>query len=508
MSNKRLTINMSANILAFAVNIGIGFFLTPYIIKTVGSEAYGFVGLANNFVSYASLITIALNSMAGRFITIEIHKADNMGANKYFNSVLLANTLMAIFLTIPSILIVLFLNKIINVSSSIYSDVQLLFVFIFLNFIISSVGSTFAIATFARNRLDISSMRGIESNILRVILLVGLFYFFKPSISYLGISVFIATVYIFISNIYYTKKLLPELKINKRFFDLKAVIELTSSGVWNTIMRLGQLLLDGLDLLITNLFISAAAMGTLAIAKTVPTFIISFVGMLAGVFVPAFTIKYAQNNILGLIKDIKQSMKIMGILVAIPISMLIAFGDIFYSLWTPTEDAKVLQTLSIITVSTLIISGSINSIYNVFTVTNKLKTNALWLISTGLINALLVFFLLNTTSWGLYAVTGVSAAISILRNLIYTAPYGAKYLGSKWTTFFPEIFRSIVSVLVITVIGLLLRLVTNIDTWIELFVFGGIGGIIGLVVNYYVVLNKSERKYFSGIIKEKIKRRF
>lgn len=27
------------------------FFLSPYIIKTVGVEAYGFVGLANNFIS-------------------------------------------------------------------------------------------------------------------------------------------------------------------------------------------------------------------------------------------------------------------------------------------------------------------------------------------------------------------------------------------------------------------------------------------------------------------------
>lgn len=72
--NKRLAINIIANIIAFAVNFVISFFLTPYIVETVGKEAYGFVSLGNNFVNYASLITVALNSMASRFITIEIQK--------------------------------------------------------------------------------------------------------------------------------------------------------------------------------------------------------------------------------------------------------------------------------------------------------------------------------------------------------------------------------------------------------------------------------------------------
>ena len=107
MTNKRLSINMAANLLAFVINIGINFFLTPYIIKTVGTESYGFVGLANNFVNYASLLTISLNSMAGRFITINIHQNNNKEANKYFNSILLANTFIAIILAILSIVCVI-----------------------------------------------------------------------------------------------------------------------------------------------------------------------------------------------------------------------------------------------------------------------------------------------------------------------------------------------------------------------------------------------------------------
>lgn len=495
MTTRRLSINMAANLLAFAVNIGINFFLTPYIIKTVGAESFGFVGLATNFVNYASLLTIALNSMAGRFITINIYQNDFNNANKYYNSVLLANTFIAIILLFFSIICVMNLNRILNISTELYKDVQLLFSLLFMNFIVSTIGSVFAVATFAKNRLDLSSLRGIESNLLRASLLLGLFYFYKPSIAYLGIAALSASIYILSTNIYYTKTLLPQLTVKKKYFDIKSIKELLSSGIWNTIIRLGQLLLDGIDLLIANLIIGATAMGTLALAKTVPMFITYLVGVLAGVFMPSFTIQYARNNIFELIKDIKQSMKIMGIIVGIPISMLIAFGDIFYSLWTPSVDSWELQLLSIISVATIVVSGSINPIYNIFTVTNKLKQNALWLIGTGVLNTIIVLIILKTTSLGLYAIVGVSTTISIMRNLVFTAPYGAKYLNAKWNVFFSEIIKSIISITVVTMIAWSIRMVTDIDSWIELFLFGGVSALLGLIINCYLILNKSERKY-------------
>ena len=50
-TNQMLVINMVSSFLSLAVTFGISFFLSPYIVETVGVEAYGFVGLANNFIS-------------------------------------------------------------------------------------------------------------------------------------------------------------------------------------------------------------------------------------------------------------------------------------------------------------------------------------------------------------------------------------------------------------------------------------------------------------------------
>ncbi len=73
----------------FAVNMGIGFAITPFIVSRVGAEAYGFAGLANTMVGYATLFTIALNSVAGRFITVAYHQGGGKRrADVYFSSTL------------------------------------------------------------------------------------------------------------------------------------------------------------------------------------------------------------------------------------------------------------------------------------------------------------------------------------------------------------------------------------------------------------------------------------
>ena len=74
MNTRQLAINMIFSVIAFVLNLGISFFITPYITNQFGSEAYGFVKLANDFSSYASLFSIALNSMASRYLMLELSR--------------------------------------------------------------------------------------------------------------------------------------------------------------------------------------------------------------------------------------------------------------------------------------------------------------------------------------------------------------------------------------------------------------------------------------------------
>lgn len=501
--NQQLILNMSASFVAYGVSLFISFYLSPYIVSTIGVEANGFIGLANNFVSYASLITIALNSLAGRFITISIYEKNTEKANIYFTSVYYGNLLIAIVLGSIGISIIVFLNKLINIPENLYFDVICLFACLFLNCIISIVGSVFSVATFVTNKLYLESLRNIEANLARALIIIALFIMLKPRVCYVGIGSLISGIYVLYRNVYYTKILLPDIKIKRSYFEVKAVMELITSGIWNTVTRLGQLLLDGIDLLITNIFINPTAMGVMSLSKTLPSLVSGVLSSLVGVFSPDFTILYAEGKRDELLSSIKRSMKIMGIMMNLPIVVLLVCGKEFFQLWQPTQDADLLYQLFVLNIGCLIFSGGINCIYGIFTVVNKVKANSIVVMSCGLLSTVIVLLLLKTTSMGIFAISGVSTVISILRNLIFTAPYGAYCLGLKWYTFYSDIFRPVLYAIIGTTICMFVGQYINASTWIVLFAKCMILGIIALVIGLYVILNENEREYIVSKLKRK-----
>lgn len=506
-TNKKILLNLSASFISYLVTFGISFFLSPYIVRTVGVEAYGFVTLANNFISYASLITVALNALAGRFISISIFEKDYDGANKYYSSVFFANCILSGFMLIVALVVWIYLEHIIKIPENIFWDVKILFAALFINCIINTVTSVFSVATFATNKLYLGSIRNIESSVVRAIILVLLFVFCSPKVSYLGITSLIVGIYCAGYNYYYTRRLTPYLNIRKKHFDCRAVFELVSSGIWNLVTRLGQILTDGLDLLITNIFIDATAMGVLSLAKTVPGAITGIVGTMVGSFSPNFTQLYAEKKFDELKSAVKQSMKIMGVICNLPIIVLIVCGERFFTLWQPSQDPKQLQVLSILTCAGLIVNGGINCIYDIFTIVNKLKFNSLVLLVSSIISIIITFLCLKYTNLGIYAVAGVSTVIMVIKNIVLIVPYAAKCIRLKWYAFYPDVIRPVIFVAISCGIGIFLVDRITIQGWTGLIISATISIVISVFIGWFVIFRKSERSAIIRLVNSKILKR-
>lgn len=504
---KQLLINAIASLLNFIITLGINFILSPYIIKNVGTEAYGFVSLANNFVNYATILTIALNSMASRFITIEINKKNIKEANEYFNSVFIANIIIILILIIPSIFSIIYLENIINVPDNILIDVKILFSLIFINFFVTLIDSVYSISTFSTNKLYLRSIKMIESNIIKVAILFILFIMLKPSIFYVGIAALVSTIFLLVADVIYTKKLLKIIEIKKKYFSLKKIITLITSGIWNTITKLGQLLTDGLDLIVCNLLIDSTAMGQLAIAKTISGVMSTLISTISSIFQPQLTIYYARQQNDKLVKETKNAMRMTGFLANIPFAFILVFGEYFYALWAPTENSTILTILTVLTTQGIIISGAITPLYSIYTITNKVKIDAICRVIIGFISVSLVYILLKTTNLGIYAVAGVSTLIGIIFNFIFVPIYAAHCLKIKLSTFYPIIFTYILTTLIISIIYYIIKPFIYINNWFKLILIGIVGVIIGIAINYIILLKKEQRKEIIEIMKNKLKRR-
>lgn len=502
---KQFAINLIAQVTSFVVTMGISFFLSPYIVKTVGEEAYGFVTLGNNFIGYAALVTAAINSMSSRFVTIELANKNFDKASKYFSSVFFANLALSVIFLIPAVFIVIFLDNIVNVSPVIVSDVRLLWTIIFSQFLIGLLFNVFGIATFSTNKLYLSSIRTIIGQVIRTSILLICYNFFPSHVWYIGLASIVSMIYTGITNMRFTKKLTPDLKIRRKFFDLNLIKEIISSGVWNSISSLGNTLLESLDLLITNLFVGKEMMGILSVSKSIPSSVASLIGSIVGIFVPTLTIDFAKKNYDSIKKQIFFSMKMTGLITCLPISALVVFGSEFYSLWQPTLDSRQLQILSILTISGFMVSGTINTIFNIFTVTNNVRFPAIIQVASGAVSTIVVLLLVKYTNLGVYAVAGVSNIIAILKNLIIIVPYACKCLNLKKSTFYPQILKCLIAMFISMAVGYLIKMPFNIDGWFGLIAMGVVEVACSTGIYLAVCTNKDDRKMIADMVKDYFK---
>lgn len=452
------------------------------------------MSLSNNLVNYASIITIALNSVSSRFVALAVHQGKKKEANEFFNSVFWADMIICVFILLAGIIFTVFIDDILNVPTELVSQVQQLFVWTLLNFILSVIGTVFTMATYITNKLYLSSIINSVAILMKAVLLLLLFRMLPVSIIFIGIASFMNSLNILIANAGLTRKLTPELTVSLLNFSRPKVREMFNSGIWSSLSKLSATLSDGLDTLITNLFLNGAALGALTVAYTVPSLASQLVSSLCSLFNPNLTYCYAKEDIEGIIKELKRNMKLTGIFSSILFCGIITCGQEFFTLLVPDENITLIFELACLSCISIVVSGVTAGLSNVFVLTNKLKINSIVWLTVSAFDIVLVLILVKTTGLGVYAIAGVSKVIGAIINLTYLPIYASKCLKIKSTTFYPLIVRYFaVLCLCLAVFVVIRQLIGEGYSWVHFVLCIFLCGAAGLVLNYILFLDKDER---------------
>ncbi len=509
-SAKQTTLNIISQAATFLINMAIGFFLTPYIASHFEYGANGFVQLSSSFISYATLITSAINSMAGRFIAVSYFKKDEENVLKYYSSVMIANIFLVVLLSIPAGILIAFLPHFVDVSPTLVGDVRMLFVFMFVHFFIDLIASVWTNSAYVVNRLDLVAMRKIESQIIKAAFTVIFFAVFIPHIWYVGLVQLVCTIYRLFRNLQIHRKLMPGIKVKRKYFDIKKIWELISSGIWNSISSLGSVLMGGLDLLIVNIAISAVAMDIVSYAKFIPIYISSIVVTISSVFAPKQTKLFAEGDFEGMKGTLASNTKLTAIITSLPVAFMIVYGMNFFNLWLPTLDGNLLWYIAIVAVCFFPISLVTSPFSAVVSSANKVRTNSIAMLIYSGIGLLFMFVGINLTENELVKmiiVVGSSALFTTLQAITFTVPYCCKIIGAKTGKFYLIILRSVVAVAILSAVCFGIRYIFPPTGWLRLILSGVILCIVGVIVSSLIILNPREVKEICKKFVKKLKRK-
>lgn len=510
MQNKKLTlINMFAAMVTFGVQMFISFWLSPFVVGKLGEEAYGFINLANNFVSYASLISVAINSMACRYISVEYNSNKTEEAKSFFCSVFIANCFLYGIILITSILFIGKLEIIINIAPSLVSQVKLTFLFSFLNMGMSLIGTVYTAAAFTTGKMHYNSLVQIISNVIKSVLVFVLFLILPAKVYYLSVATLIAGIITLAGNYIITKKLFEDFEIKKQLFDFKKLKILVNSGFWVLISNISNLLLNGLDLLFSNWFISSAIMGRLSLAKQIPLALSNALGVFSNIFSSALTKVFASEGNNSLVDEANSQLKILTALFTVPYAGIIAFGYNFLTLWL--KDANYMQSqymeiyiLMILVLLDIITSTYMYSIHSIFIAIDKVRVYSIILFISSIISICTTLFLLKFTGLGVYAIAGTSAVILGFTHGIIVPGCAAKLLSKSIFTFWKTELKSWGSLAIVSGTFFIVKRFMFISNWGQFFINIVFVALFGYILEFFLVFNKNEKKELVKIIKNKV----
>lgn len=494
----RTLINIACSVLVLAVNIVINLVLSPIIVATLGAEANGFVTLANNCVTYAQLLTTAISSMAARFITIEHTRGNYDKANLYYNSIFWGNLILTAILLVPASFCIIYLELVFDVPADILWDVKLLFACVFANFLVTTALPKYDCGPYAVNRLDRSYAAQAAGQIARCVVVFSLFALLVPHVWYVGFAASVMTAITLVVNARSTYILTPELRVGirkgKRHFSLSALRELFLSGIWNSVNSIGNMLSFGLSALISNVMLGATAMGVMSLSQTLPTLMQQLSASVCNALAPELTIDWAKGNREKLLKNVERAMTLTSCIMTVPLAGIMIFGDRFYELWVPSQDAQQLWVLSVLGIFGYAFTSGVQILYNVFATVNKVWSNATAVLIGGVVSVVVTLALINATPLALYVVAGVPSLVALIRNMTFMLPVTARYLGLKWYRFYPQVLKSMATVAALLALGFVIKLVIPGGTWPLLISAATLFALMGFGFNAMFLLNREERQ--------------
>lgn len=505
MNKKNTLINICAALITFIVQMIISLWLTPFVVSRLGEDAYGFINFANNFVAYASLLSVALNSMASRYISITYNTNNFLDAQKYFCSVLIANSVLYGFLLIISMFFIWKMEIIINVPIEILFQVKITFLLSFINMGTSLVGTVYTAAAFTTNKMHYASVVQVLSNVVKCAIVFILFSYLPTKVYYLSIATLVAGLVTIVGNYKVTRILFPNFRFSLKLFDLHKIIILFKSGSWILISNISNLFLNGFDLLLSNLFISAAIMGRLSIAKQIPLALSSALGILSNIFSSELTKEYAVNGDENIIASAKEQLKILTFFFTVPYAGIIAVGPDFLRLWLKNarysqDDLYNIYVLIIIILLDIIVSTYMYSIHSIFIALDKVKIYSKILLVSSIISIIMTVVLLSATKLGVFAIAGTSTVVLGITHAVIVPALAAKTLNKSICLFWWCELKSW-GVLICTVI--IFKLISKLlcfNSWIDFLCSVIIMAAVGYLLSIFLIFNSQELNVLKRVI--------
>lgn len=498
IAKNRLPVNILSNYVAIAIIALIGFFITPYLIKHLGTELYGVVPLFVSIVNYFRLLTTSISSSVTRFVSVSVGDSSNK-ANIYYSTSFFALAMLAVIIMLVVLAASCWLESIFNIPVGSEAGASYLFVLIMASSLIGAMSSTFKVSTFIKHRFDLDNFVKVLGWACHLTVIYILFNILDPELESVGAAYLAMSLVLFLGALFIAKYLTPELGVSLKLFKWDAFREMASMSAWGAIDELGTLFLFSIDLVIVNLFLGSEAVGRYAPVVQWSMLMSILGGTISGTFTPIVYQYVAEKNYKELVAQTCRAMKYMGLFMAFPVGIICGFSSPLLEVWLG-DSFKNLSPIMFILVFPQVLYLSIAPLYAVNRGVGKVKVPAVVTFFSGVTNLLLSIALVKYTNLGILGVALSTTICLSVRNGLFSPLYSSIIFKQPLLFFIKSVFPGII-------LATLLAMVCFMTAkFVEISSFMGLAGISLSVflsfipILFFFFLTRQDKEFFLSFL--------
>jgi len=493
--------NVFSNWAAFAIGLVITFFLSPFLVHTLGKENYGIWALVFSIINYTNLLDAGMKQSLARYIPKYYASRDFQKINEVINSSNLIYSITGTLVILASIVLAFFFVSAFKVPAESLSMMRKTLILIGIDqAIMFYFMAGTAIGPF--HRYDISNVIGILSSILHAITVV---IFLK-----LGYGIVTLALITLISNFirhtvrrWYQQHLVPQIEFRLTYVNKSIIRELLSYGFISFFIVAGWMVVFHTDNIVVGLFISATAVAYYNIAGTLVNYLRLLVMAIGVPLVPAISHIDALGDVSQISSLYARLTRYLYYLSGAACAITLLFGAKFIYAWMGPEFTDTVRILHILIIPI--------SIYLPQTMGNSVllgigKHKALFYILAIESIANLGLSLALVKPLGIYGVALGTAAVQVV-IYTYVFPYVFhKIIRSNLKQFYASSLKMIGTSLIFTVpVGMLMRVINPLAGWSGLILDGIVVGSFVAAGFWITALTSDDRaRILSRFQKKKI----
>lgn len=491
--------NVSSNWAGLAVQVGITFFLTPFVLDCLGGHAYGVWVLVTSVTGYYGLLTMGL----GAGTTQQLTKAFAGGDLGRFNSVISTSVFAMVVaggcICLAAFVAALYAPAVFSVSESLLYDMRTCIVITG-----AASGIQFGLFPFtavftAKQRYDVSNAIGIVTRLISAFLTVVVLRRGGGLVETCAVIAF-ADVLGSVWRWRVAHQLIPGLRIAWRLVDRSSANSLFQFSLWNTLGTAGQRLIGTAGILVVGVFMTEDAVAPYAMAANIVRYFTQMLGATAIVFYPAAAELFSNRNqarIRRLYLGGSKFLFLVALTGGIPAAL---WARDFYALWIPDKLAEWTAFPPIENVFVALLLGAILSSgmlvgEQLVLGAHRLGVTVGLTVSEGLLSV--AFSSIAVHAFGLIGIALGTTSASILIRFIVCPVVVGRIVGVPATTYlWSACFRpAVIGALLVPVLHRIHEWTPS-TTWTEFFLSASLAAAVAAIVSALLGLTHDERNRF------------